>query len=101
MGVQETKSAQPNTINWNPFFLGTLGVHTLDGIAFGGLTGYIGGYGVRKGFGILGSYEIGRTTTLGFDTTVHIGNVSAAFSYKLGRSTIFFSCGDYRCLSNC
>ena len=92
-GVQETQSAQKSNINWNPFLLGTIGVHTRGGNAFGGLTAYIGGYGKRQGFGILGSYEIGRTTELGIDLTGHIGNVSVAFSYKIGKSTVLLAGG--------
>ena len=92
-GSETPKSENNNSIKWNPFLLGTIGFHSLDGEAYGGLTGYLGGYKTSKGFGILGSYEVGGTDILGYDATVHILNVSASFPYKFGNSTILLSIG--------
>lgn len=72
------------------FFLGTIGLHTsFEGTAFGGLTAYLGGRKTSKGFGILGSYGAG----VGYDTRIQIMNISASFSYKIGKSTILLSGG--------
>ena len=91
--VRYPQSKNDNSIKWNPFLLGTIGFHTLDGTAFGGLTGYLGGYKTTYGFGLLGSYEVGGTDILGYDVTMQILNISASFSYKLGNSTVILSSG--------
>ena len=44
---------------WAGFFLGTLGVHTVDGTAFGGLTGFYGGSKNNTGLGLMLSAGVG------------------------------------------
>lgn len=78
---------------WDDFFLGTLGVHTLDGIGFGGMTGFIGASGGTKGFGLLGSYEVGSADVLGYDATVRLMNLSGAFTYRIQKSLFLLSYG--------
>ena len=85
--------ANPNSIKYDDFFLGTIGFHSIEGIAFGGLTAYLGGYKTRKGFGVLGSYEVGAKTEGGYTLRAQIFNLSLSFTYKLGRSTIHLSGG--------
>lgn len=92
--VQYPQSEKPNTIKYNDFFLGTIGLHTLfEGTAFGGLTAYLGGRKTSKGFGVLGSYEVGALDIAGYDTLIQIVNISLSFSYKIGKSTILSSAG--------
>ena len=78
---------------WDYFLLGTLGVHTLDGNAFTGLTGYVGGGETNKGFGVLGSYEVGSVDSYGYDVRIQLINVYLTGSYKIRKSTILLSYG--------
>ena len=78
---------------WDGFFLGTLGVHTVDGTAFGGLTGFYGGSKNNTGLGLMGSYEVGGKTVYGYDLRLQIVNVYFSATYKLGRSTFIASRG--------
>ena len=78
---------------WDYFLLGTLGLHTSDGNAFTGITGYVGGGKTNKGFGVLGSYEVGSVDSYGYDVRLQLINVYLTGSYKIGNSTIFLSYG--------
>ena len=78
---------------YDGFYLVTLGVHTSDGVAFNGLTGYAGGSKNNKGLGILGSYESGSRTVYGYPMRIQIANVYFTALYKLGRSKFFISQG--------
>ena len=78
---------------WDYFLLGTLGVHTSDGTAFGGLIGYLGYLEKNVGWGIMGSYELGGKTDYGYFMQIDILNFYFSGSYKLGRSTIMLSQG--------
>ena len=75
---------------WDYFLLGTLGLHTSDGNAFTGLTGYVGGGETNKGFGVLGSYEVGSVDSYGYDVRLQLINVYLTGSYKMGKSSTFF-----------
>ena len=91
---EDSKSESPNTLTYNNFIVGTIGLHTLfGGRAFGGLTGHLGGRVENKGFGILSSYEIGQIESEGFEITAQVINISAAASYKLGDATILVALG--------
>ena len=78
---------------WDSFFLGTLGVHTQSGVGFGGMTGFIGGSGGTKGFGLLGSYEAGSADVLGYDATMRLMNLSGSFTYRIQKSLFLVSIG--------
>ena len=71
---------------WSGFFLGTLGVHTVDGTAFGGLTGFLGGSKNNSGLGIMGSYEAGSKTIWGYNVQLRLINVYFSATYRLGQS---------------
>ena len=75
------------------FLLGSLGVHTADGNAFTGLTGYFGGRKGSKGFGVLGSYEVGAVSAYGEDIRLQLINVYFSGSYRIGKSLILLSYG--------
>ena len=75
------------------FLLGSLGVHTADGNAFTGLTGYLGGRKGNKGFGVLGSYEVGAVSAYGEDIRLQLINVYFSGSYRIGQSIILLSYG--------
>ena len=88
------RSESTNAFEYNNFIVGTIGVHTLfEGRAFGGATAHLGGRVNNRGFGVLGSYEGGGVEIEGIDATVHMVNLSVAFSYKLRNSTILVSVG--------
>lgn len=94
MASQTSKSESADTFRSNNFIVGTIGLHTLfEGRAFGGITAHLGGGRETKGFGILGSYEGGNVDVLGYDATIHILNLSAAFSYRFGDSSILVAIG--------
>ena len=78
---------------WGGFFLGTLGVHTVNGTAFGGLTGFYGGSKNNTGLGLMGSYEVGGRTVYGYDMRLQIVNVYFSATYTLGQSTFIASQG--------
>ena len=67
------------------FFLGTLGVHTSDGLAFGEFTGYYGG--------VMGSYEVGNKSVYDYNLRLQIINVYFSATYTLGQSTFIASQG--------
>ena len=85
--------AEAQSYQWGGFFLGTLGVHTVEGTAFGGLTAYYGGSKNNKGLGIMGSYEVGSRTVYGYDMRLQIVNVYFSATYTLGQSTFIASQG--------
>ena len=76
---------------WSGFFLGTLGVHTVDGTAFGGLTGFLGGSKNNCGLGIMGSYEAGSKTVWGYNVQLRLINVYFSVTYRLGQSMFILS----------
>lgn len=71
---------------WSRFFLGTLGVHTVDGTAFDGLTGFLGGSKNNSGLGIMESYETGSKTVWGYNVQLRLINVYFSVTYRLGQS---------------
>ena len=77
--------AEAQLYQWGVFFLGTLGVHTSDGLAFGGFTGYYGG--------VMGSYEVGNKSVYDYNLRLQIINVYFSATYTLGQSTFIASQG--------
>ena len=88
-----TSKACADGYEWDGFFLGTLGVHTANGMAFGGLQAFIGAAKTNLGYGIMGSYEVGGTTVEGYDIRLQIANAYFSVTYKMGRATIMASQG--------
>ena len=92
--VRYPQYENPNTIKYNGFFIGTYSLYTFfEGTTYSGFTAYLGGHKTSTGFGILGSYGVGGSDIVGYDTNIQVANISPSFSYKIGKSTILASIG--------
>jgi hypothetical protein len=92
-GLEPPVSANPNSIKFDRFFHGTIGIDSVDWIPYRGLTGYFGGYKNWIGFGVLGSYEVGAKDKRSYIFHNRILNLSLSLSYRFMKSSIYLSGG--------
>lgn len=85
--------SNPNSIKFDRFSHGTIGIDSIEWMFYRGLTNYVGLYKNRTGLGILASYEVGAKDKGSYIFHNRILNVSLSFSRRFGKSSIYLSGG--------
>ena len=92
-GLEAPESSNPNSIKFDRFSHGTIGIESIEWIPYCGLTNYVGLYKNRTGLGLLASYEVGAKNKGSYIFHNRILNISLSFSRRFGKSAIYLSGG--------
>ena len=92
-GLEALEPSNPNSIKFDRFSHGTIGIDSIEWIPYRGLTSYVGLYKNRTGLGILASYEVGAKDKGNYIFHNRILNISLSFSRGFGTSSIYLSGG--------